>query len=365
MPGLVLGLGLIMAAACGRHLNPEWCAEPGHTDPSCPGAIDVIDAASAPCTTDEDCPGAACLPGGACALPGTVLFASPTGTGAACTSAARCALATALDQVTGDRDIISLAPGSYAGAISISHSVRILGKSAMLVGASTGAAVTVTGGAAVELDDLMITGASGGSGIACTSGTLIVHAAQIVKNQQGITSACVLTVERSTLGGNTDGALAITAGEIKIRNNFIGNNGNPMLARSANVVIAAGVTGSFRFNTVAYNDAKQTSTPGVDCAATGVTADGNLVTDNTHKGAFNVDPQVTGVCDFSRSYTAPGAGGNDLHWANVALTDFHLTAASLLALDRLPPDCASLDDFDGQSRPMGSGCDFGADERAP
>ncbi|HEX3765330.1 MAG TPA: hypothetical protein VHW23_41825 [Kofleriaceae bacterium] len=358
-------LVVLAAAGCGRHINPAWCAQPGHSDPACP--VDAgIDTAAGSCTRDADCPGTACLlPEGVCAAPAAMLYVSPTGAGAACTSTAKCALGTAIEQSTTERNLILMDRASYTGAIAIDHAVRILGNGATLEGPSVGAAVVVTSGVAVELERVTITGTAAGSAISCTSGSLTARGVVITGNQLGITSACALTVTGSVLSDNSDGALVIVSGAIAIRNNFIVNNGNPMLGRSANVTIAAGVTGAFSFNTVAYNDTKANSTPGVDCAATGLVATGNLITDNTHKGGFDVDPQVTGVCDFSQSYTLPGAGGNDLHWVNVAASDFHLTAASTAVIDSPGLTCAGLDDFDGDVRPLGAGCEFGADEYRP
>jgi len=241
----------------------------------------------------------------------------------------------------------------------------LLGHHATLQGAAAGDTVTVTSNGTVELDDLSITGASAGNGISCASGTLIAHVVVVSHNLLGVTSACALRLDRSIVFENSNGALAVTAGAIDVRNNFIVNNGNPMLGRTANVTIAAGVTGSFAFNTVAYNDAKVNANPGIDCNSAAVTGDGNIVTDNTHKGAFNVDPQVSGACDFTRSYTAPGAGGNDLAWVNVATSDFHLTSASTAVLDSPTLTCSGRDDVDGEARPLGKGCDYGADELAP
>jgi len=358
-------LVVLAAAGCGRHINPAWCAQPGHIDPACPTELG-IDAAPGACASDDACPGTACLlPEGVCADPAATLYASPTGSGSACTTTARCALGTAIEQSTAARDVILLDRGVYNGTIAIDHAVRVLGNGATLEGPSVGPAVVISNNVAAQLERMAITGAAAGSAISCASGSLTGRSLLITGNQLGITSACALTLTRSVISQNTDGALSIASGSIAIRNNFIVNNGGPTLGRSANVTIAAGVTGSFAFNTVAYNDAKANSTPGVDCSATGLETAGNLITDNTHKGAFDVDPQVTGACDFTRSYTQPGAGGNDVHWVNVAASDFHLTADSTAVLDSPGLTCAGLDDFDGEPRPMGAGCDFGADELRP
>jgi hypothetical protein len=358
---LMWRVAVLLVMGCGRHLNPEWCAMPGHSDPACSALVDAR-AGTGICLMDEDCPGSACLPSGACAHPGTVLYAAPNGAGTACTGDAKCLLATAIGEATLDRNIIVLDPAIYSGAITIDHPVQIIGRRATLAATSTGALVTVTNNATAELDFVAITGSLAGAGISCTSGTLRAHAVSITGNQQGITSACALALDRSTVSANTDGALEITAGSIDVHDNFIVRNGNDKLMRVASVSIAAGVTGSFAFNTVAYNNSKQNSHPGVDCNAAGVTGVGNLVTDNTQKGAFDVSPQVSGACDFTSSYTANGLGNNDLQWVDVA-SSFHLTTASTVVLDKLA--CGPGQDFDGDARPIGAGCDYGADELKP
>jgi hypothetical protein len=292
-----------------------------------------------------------------------VLYVSKDGNGTTCASDMRCSLATAIGEALPDRSIISLAPDTYAGMVTIDHAVQIVGRNATLQAAS-GDAVTVTSNVVADLYFVSVTGAVAASGISCTSGaTLRAHGVSITGNQQGITSACTLTLERSTVSSNSDGALAITAGSIDLHDNFIVNNGNDAV-RAASVSIAAGVTGTFDFNTVAYNNAKQNANTGVDCNAV-VTGAGNLITDNMHKGAFDMSRQVSAKCAFTHSYMLPGTGGNDLRWVDVTAgaSDFHLTAASTAVLDKFP--CSAREDFDGDPRPIGAGCDYGADELKP
>jgi hypothetical protein len=358
-------LALILVAGCGRHLNPEWCTQSGHSDPACPqGTPDAPDMTLGACAADDACPGTICLPTGACLDPAAALYATPNGKGTACTSDAKCSLPAAIIAATSTRYIIVLDPMTYLGPVRIDHPVQIIGPNATLQMTASGDTVTVTNNVTAELYGVSIIGAIGASGISCLSGTLGAHAIKLNNNQLGITSTCALTLERSIVNTNTEGALQITAGTIDIHENFIVNNGKA-LKGTANVSIASGVKGSFSFNTVAYNDAKPNADPGVDCNSIDVIGAGNLVTDNTHNRMFDGSPQVlpeTGACDFTSSYTLPGAGGNDLQWRNVMTSDFHLTVDSTAVLDSATLDCAGRTDIDGEPRPSGDGCDYGADE---
>lgn len=342
---------------CGRHLNAEWCAVPGHDDPAC----DRVPGDAADARTD----GTPCPPGGCGDAPG-VLYAAPRGQGSACTVDAKCTVATAINQAVAGRTRIVLDPGIYPGPLVIDRDVQLVGPArpselATLAADGVGPAVTVTGSATVELTGVELTGATGGSGLSCLTGTLHAQDVSIVNNRHGVTSACTLTLERSRIHRNVEGALAITAGTIDIHDNFIVRNGGDRIMDGAIVAIGAGVAGSFAFNTVAYNDLKK-GTPGVDCRSA-ITGAGNLVTDNMLRGAFGGAAQVTGLCAFTEAYTQPGAGGNDLRWVDIDTADFHLTAASAAALDGVPAvACADRVDIDGQPRPTGGGCDFGADE---
>jgi hypothetical protein len=391
----------VMATGCGKHLNLEWCKDhledpdcaiagmdasifgsaDGPTDGSIGGSIDgSIDGApdssvdgpqdggsNGPpaCVSDSECPDTLCLPEGVCAPPRASLHAvALQGTGTTCSADVPCTLASALAAVTSERNIILLGPGAYTGGIVLDRQVRIAGRDATLQGPASGAAVTVASNgntvADAELDYLSISGAHA-SAISCTSGTLRVRGVTIVGNQLGITSGCALTVERSVIRDNSDGALAIMAGSIEIHNNFIYGNGGGAPNKTANVVIELAATGAFTFNTVTHNDAKNNSTPGVACDGSGVDMEGNLITENKTKGAFTGD-QISGSCNFKHSYTTAGAD-NAMQWANVAAMDFHLTPGSTPALDIIPgASCADLKDADDETRPIGVGCDLGADE---
>ncbi|MDB4956022.1 MAG: hypothetical protein JWO36_3591 [Myxococcales bacterium] len=400
--GGVTVLALILCAGCNRHINPEWCAQPGHSDPLCTeldgGAAHctkdedcsnglVCDTAisggacvactdtnvamcsppiclmdkCAACATNADCPSEACLPDGACAAEANVLYASPMGSGAACTRAQKCSFAMATGLVTAARKTIMLDAGTYLGAQTLARSAQVVGRGAIVDANGQGAGISVTNDAAVELDFMTIQNATTASGLTCDSGNIVAHAITVTANQFGIIAACTLQLDRSQVTHNANGALEVTAGTINVRNNFFVNNGNINLSNNRNVTIGSAVTGAFVFNTVAYNVSKFPSLPGIACSATTLDAEGNLITDNNRAGNFN-STQVSGSCDFTKSYTQSGM--NDLHWVDVT-SDFHLTVLSTPVIDVGLANCAGLTDFDGDARPMGGGCDLGADELKP
>lgn len=360
-----IALSIVAGLGCGKHINPQWCAS--HQDPLClpadaPRALDAPDGPGSGCVHGSDCLSQVCLPSGTCADPSAVLYAAPAGAGTTCTQAAKCQLATAIGLASDSRGTIVLDAGTYVGPVVITRAMRIVGAGATLDAGGTGPTVHVTAaGGLVELDGLTITGAATTSGIRCDNGVLAAHQVTITSNGVGVTSSCTLAIDRSRITKNSGGALDLATGSIDLRANFIVNNGSDVLATGGNVIIGGGVTGTFAFNTVAYNDAKQNMFPGVQCDST-IAAVGNLVTDNNQRGTFNVSPQVAGTCDFTKSFTPPGAGGNDLKWVDVAASDFHLTAASTPVVDVSGLACTGEVDIDGDARPIGAGCDYGADE---
>lgn len=367
----VLGITACAAlvAGCGQRINPQWCNQPDHSDdPACEGLSDKltdasVDAPVAPaCTRSSDCagPNALCLPDGTCGSDSSTLYASPDGDGQDCTSTAKCSLATAIAQVTDERNVIILEPAVYTGGLAIDRSMKLIGNRATLRAGSAGPALAVNN-AILQISDLSITGAVE-AGINCMSGVLRASQISVFENLEGITSACALTLERSVIRNNPNGAVTATGGTINIRNNFIVHNGNPMLGGKSNVHIAGDVTGTFAFNTVAYNDAKQNNDPGVDCRNAGISAPGNLVTDNTRRGSFGVDNQVVGTCNFGGSFIQPGTGNNDMRWVDVTTADFHLTAASTALVNTADVSCEGQTDIDGDARPIDGRCDYGADE---
>ena len=149
------------------------------------------------------------------------LYASPTGTGTACTDTAPCSLTTALNNA-GTGSTIYLEPGPatnpYSGTFTISKSVTIEPAPSTtgpytLNGQKAGAVVTVASGVTATIGGVTITGGnapSAGGGI-YNSGTLTLTDSTISSNTApsggGIfNNSGTLTVSDSTVSGNTAGA---------------------------------------------------------------------------------------------------------------------------------------------------------------
>jgi hypothetical protein len=244
----------------------------------------------------------------------------------------------------------------------VNRSVTIVGAGggAFLETAAMAPTVTVAPGIDAALDYLTITGPLGPA-ISCTTGSLRVYGVTLAGNQQGIISTgCSLTVEHSAIKDNPEGALDIAGGAIDIRNNFISGNGGPLLKRNANVAIAAGATGAFTFNTITHNDAKQNGTPAVECRASGLRLEGNLITENTIRRSPSTKPEIAGTCVFDGSLVTQGQADDTMRWANASAGNFHLTTESTAALGQATLACPS-DDIDSDPRPS-EACDYGADE---
>jgi hypothetical protein len=348
-------VALLAAAGCGRHLNPAYCAD-HHDDPDCAPAIDApSDVLESTCERDDQCASNLCLPAGTCAPPEEILYVSPTGSGIECSATAKCKLETALSLATPTRNLVLLDAGMYSGAYSIDRTVTVIGRNAVIDGgAGNVPTLSITRGAVAELQFLRVSN-SKLTGIACTDSALVGRRIEVSGNGMGIAGGCDVTLERSIIARNGDGAISLTKGVIDIHGNFIVNNGRANLSIPL-VDLKSAVVGSLSWNTIAMNDTSNSKTA-IACAAQTLVATGNLIADPQ-------PAQVSGTCDFTASYRMVTTTANDLGWASPQTNDFHLTAASTQVIDKTT-GCNGVIDFDGQMRPLGGSCDFGGDELAP
>ena len=141
-----------------------------------------------------------------------------------------------------------------------------------------------------------------------------------------------------------------------IENTFIVvNGGNGALVQSGGVSASS----KFVMNTVADNVAMAGIGAGATCGAT-VQVNSSIFVNN---GATQFGASC--AADYSLfSDSAPASGtGNITGLAGFTSTgDYHLTDASLDAIDLADPAAAIAVDFDGDLRPHGAHADIGADE---
>src|SRR5205814_300985 len=100
----------------------------------------------------------------------------------------------------------------------------------------------------------------------------------------------------------------------------------------------------------------------VQCPA-GVMFPDNIAAGNVNMTGTLTTNMTTG-CDMGSlaSPTTPVAAYN---FVDVMADNYHLTAASTLAIDLAPADPSVTGDVDGQVRPNGAFPDYGADEFYP
>lgn len=208
-------------------------------------------------------------------------------------------------------------------------------------------------------------------GLRCNNSRLLVHEAVIEDMlESGIeTDTCELTLSRSTLRGNDDGGIKMnnTPRPVTITNNFVynnGNNGSPVGGMTIRLVHPGS---KVEFNTVVDNDANLSSgtSGGITCEGPGYDLAFNLVYRNV--GGLGGIIQIIGSCTSLGSYQKEAATPDE----NVvgferpndgANPSYRLTTASPVGTIRDAFDCRDVIDFEGDARPQGTKCDYGADE---
>ncbi|HEY0991831.1 MAG TPA: hypothetical protein VGD80_32495 [Kofleriaceae bacterium] len=366
--------------------DTKMCVQCTLTDNPCLMAMPIcLNKQCNKCTQHAQCMSNVCLSDGTCADETKVAYVAPGGTGSECTKTAPCGtLAAGLNK---SLSIVKIAAGTIADGNKTTidgKTVTILAeRGAKLNRTSSGVILEITNdGADVQIFDLEISGGTSPSAaISVPMGGMpkLSLTRVTIGGNQGLgifASAGTLTMSRCVVQQNDGGGVQVIGNTsvFDISDSFIVHNGHAI--NNASDVGGAALTpntiGSrFERNTVAFNENNgSTFRAGVSCNGAMARAGGNLIYRNTEPdgtGGPKTDAttQNGGACQFGNSLVIVTDGGN-LGFKSPASApyDFHLTGTSPSTVVDAAGACSGID-VDGDMRPIGGACDFGADEYHP
>jgi len=342
-------------------MSEGWCIECLGPE-ECNGATPVCDAnVCRACADNSECASAACdLEAGSCYDTAHIIYVATNGqaTGT-CTQAAPCnSFALALTLVTGTRNIIKVAAGTYTGSVAIDgDTVTIVADDGVIIqpSANNTTALSVINGADASIDGVQITGVGGAANPPAVSCT-------------GATSTLRLT--RSTVIANSGGGINISQCQFSLVNNIIALNGSATSAYGGVEITSIATSGlhEFAFNTVTANVGALNTITGLECGsvATPLPFANNIVYGNAVTGT---GAQVGGDTDCTWTYSdigpaGPAGTGNidiDPQFVDASARNFHLMSAS--PAQNVGDLAATVGrDIDNDLRPQGGRSDMGADE---
>lgn len=344
---------------------PERAEACAGTSPVCGEAL-----ACRGCSAHSECASSLCLPDGSCAAEADIAYAEARATGMTCSKAAPCAL---ISQAVARGKPYVKASGEFVESNGLTlgnQAVKIFGASgASLRSGRDAFVVRVIGNPGVELHGLAISGGKE-SGIDL-NGTLAVIGCLIDGNSGvGISApGGVLRVERSILSNNTLGGISASNGtKLTLLHNVIVQNGRAAagVVSVGGVMISSSATGGrLEWNTIAFNQSSGQSRGGATCSRQTIESIGNVL---FHNSELNNGSLVTSLatqaaadgCITARDKVVATDASNLGFTSVTAPLDFHLLPSSPL-IDAAGGNCDGLD-LDGQPRPQGGACDYGADE---
>jgi hypothetical protein len=347
----------LAAGVCVECLESTDCTSA--TEPVC------IDRACAPCSDDDQCASAVCLPDGACADPTRVLYASPTGTDVLCSQGMPCDVDTAFTLVTPIRDIIDLADGAYVRSTPLNIAVPLVvsgyGATFQSTTAQNEALFVVTEGGDLTVLGLS-TQATMGLHVTCAAARLRLHRTRFDGGRFTGTILCEVAIERATIINMQYYGLYIGGGPMTISNSYIVDNGG--MSVIGGLYTDSIVSGTIEYTTIAHNrhNGGGQSTGALVCNNSTFTVRNSIF-------AGNQLPGIQPACDVDYSVVDTGFVGGpnnqpiDPMFVAPLADDFHLSPASP-ARGLADPLSVMAIDGDGEPRPqpVGGASDPGADE---
>jgi hypothetical protein len=347
-----------------------------------------------PCNSNMDCASGACRADQSCALVTDIVYVDNkngacTGTHAGTKTDPYCDITTALASTSST----ILVAGSTTPYSSISVTTAVTksivgpGKKAMppaTFGSTSENGVFFSigsGTSSLSLAGVALTGSNTGTisaGVVCsapssaTASLTIARSLIVGSGADGVDSTkCILTLDANEITKNQGGGVSVTGGTYTITNNIISGNGNNTAATVPGFLTDTTATGSFAFNTVAYNQVTgTTAVSGINCSTTDHAISSSIVYNNTplvagtqFANACTLTNVVVGMTD-----TVTSAGAIKLNPALISAANVRLdvsntantTTNDMCCIDRLTsgPD----HDVDQTHRPINVKWDIGAFE---
>jgi hypothetical protein len=291
-------------------------------------------------------------------------FASPTGTGTACTQAAPCDLVTAVNSAQSGDDV-TIEPGSYSVTNTLDDNgfaLTIHGQAGaarpVITNSATNGIQVMGPGSSVSYLELDITSGSG-AGIETTGQETIDRVMVKLTNNADVSPACTVTGTMTDSVCRSDATNGIAA--------FNGNTGVTATGTLRNDTLEATGPGGTAVFVQAFGSGSSPSIALINSIAHGAGRDIQASNLGGTSAVVTADHSnfATSMAGAGASAPAPGSGTNQTtppQFVNASGGDFHELAASPTVDAGADSSLNGSLDFDGLPRTMGAHTDIGAFE---